>query len=64
MVSYDPCQRRFAYTGRSPENHRRNTIFFNQIIQYLPLSYEVLLTDKFIQCFRPHAAGQRLRHIL
>lgn len=64
MMSYDPCQCRFAHAGRPPENHGRNTVFFNQIIQYLSLSYEVLLTGKFIQCFRPHAAGQRLRHIL
>ena len=49
-----PCgddlrKRRLADTGRSPENHGGDMVTLDEAAQYLSLSEEVLLPDKFLE---------------
>ena len=61
MVRDDPRKSCFADTGRSPEDHRRNLVGFNQAAQQLSFSDQVLLTDIFVKRIRTQSARKRSR---
>ena len=48
LLCDDSRQSGLAYPRRSPEDHRGNLIFFNQLPQNLTLAYEVLLSHIFV----------------
>jgi hypothetical protein len=63
LISNDPGERSLANPGRSPEDKGRNIAGFNGPAQDGVFTYEVSLTDIFIQIFRPHSFG-KWSHIL
>ena len=55
----DAGQRGFPHPRRSPENHGRDLVSFNQLPKHLSRTQKMLLSHKLLQAHRPHPAGQR-----
>ena len=55
-------QRGLSDSGRTPENHGRDSVLLDHTAQHPALSQQMLLPHIFFYCFRPQSGGQGLAH--
>ena len=58
IVRDDPGEGGFAGAGRAPEDARPDVATPNQIAEGFARAEEMLLTEKLLQCLRPHPRGE------